>query len=144
MNNRLQIIISTLDGISSVENESELHKLQSAIDDLFTSDQPELGIGGLLRIFERFPDQDGHGIFWSILHGSESLPAYEGALIESVRRQPSEFGLLMVNRLLNSGRTQVDGIELMALLEEVAGSSHYPEGAREGAREYIEWQRSRT
>lgn len=34
-----------------------------------------------LRVFERFPDDDGAGVFWAILHGIEAWPfSYEDEL----------------------------------------------------------------
>jgi hypothetical protein len=54
----------------------------------------------LFRIFERFPEDDGAGVFWSIVHGIESTNLdYERPLRESLSRQPSEFGRLMLRRL---------------------------------------------
>ena len=144
MGDNLQNIISTLDGIKSVENEAELAKLDGAVKSLLASDHPELGIGALLRIFERFPDRDGYGVFWSLLHGLESLPGYERSLVESVRRQPSEFSLLMVNRILNAGKTQVDDTNLFVLLEEVARNHNYSEAIRKDAENFVEWQRGRA
>jgi hypothetical protein len=144
MNRYLKNIILTLDSIESVESEAEVKKLHSAVDELFASDQPERGMEALLRIFERFPDKDGYGVFWSILHGLETLPGYEVSVVESVRRQPSEFGLLMINRMLNVGRTRAGGVDLMAILEEVSTDPKYSKGARQGAREYLEWQRTRA
>jgi hypothetical protein len=144
MNNHLDNIILTLDTIGSVEDEFELKKLQGALDELFASGQAELGVDALLRIFERFPDKDCYGVFWSILHGLESLPGYEVRLVESIRRQPSEFSLLMINRILNGGQTRAGEVDLMGLLEEIAADPKYSTSVREEAREYIEWQRSRT
>ncbi len=144
MGGNLQDIISTLDGIESVEDEAELSKLDGAINRLLASEQPELGVGALLGVFERFPDKDGYGVFWGIVQGLESLPDYEGALVESVRRRPSEFGVLMVNRLLNAGRRQAKGTDLLALLEEVARDPGSPETIRKDAADFVEWQRSRT
>jgi hypothetical protein len=54
----------------------------------------------LFRIFERFPEDDGAGVFWSIVHGIESTDLdYEELLRESLARQPSEFCQLMLLRL---------------------------------------------
>lgn len=54
----------------------------------------------LFRIFERFPEDDGAGVFWSIVHGLESTDLnYEGPLRESLLRQPSKLGLIMLRRL---------------------------------------------
>lgn len=144
MGDSIQDIISILDGINSVEESAELAKLDGAVNSLFASGHPEFGIRALLHVFERFPDKDGYGVFWSILHGLESLPGYEEPLVESVRRQPSEFSLLMINCLLNAGRTHVNATDLFGLLSEVAGDPHYPASIRKEAEDFIEWQRGRA
>src|ERR1700723_1101145 len=57
-----------------------------------------VAVEDLLAVFERFPEDDGAGVFWSILHGLEALTGYEPALVRSVQKRPSEFGVLMVGR----------------------------------------------
>lgn len=137
-------IIATINNIESADNEADLRQLDQALQELFQSEHPERGMDALFRVFERFPQSDGYGVFWGVLHGLESLSNYEPRLIESVRRQPMEFNLTMVNRLLNDGTTQVKGTDLLALLDEVAANPNYSEAAREQARDYVEWQRSRS
>jgi len=57
----------------------------------------------LFRVFERFPKDDGAGVFWSIAHGVESTDLdYEGPLRESLSRQPSDLGQIMLRRLEKS------------------------------------------
>lgn len=54
----------------------------------------------LFAVFERFPDEDGAGVLWSIVHGVESLDLdYEASLRESLSRQPSFMGRIMLDRL---------------------------------------------
>jgi hypothetical protein len=96
----------------------------------------------LLTVFERFPEDDGAGVFWTILHGLESLTGYEPALVRSVQRQPSQFGVLMVGRLLNGGQTGVGGVQLLGLLESVATSPSAAESVRQLARDFAEHHRA--
>ena len=70
----------------------------------------------LLRVFERFPRHDGHGVFWSILHAIESVIGYESILVEHVMHTPTEMGVTMLQRLINSGRTHVGVHELARLV----------------------------
>jgi len=54
----------------------------------------------LFHVFERFPQDDGAGVFWSIVHGIESTDInYEQPLRESLSRQPSALGQVMLCRL---------------------------------------------
>ena len=60
-------------------------------------------LGALFGIFERFPDEDGAGVFWSVVHGVENSPIeYEVVLRQSMERQPSHMGKIMLRRLENS------------------------------------------
>lgn len=57
----------------------------------------------LFRVFERFPDDPSAGVCWGIVHGVESSGLdYEQALRDSLLRQPSELGDIMLGRLEKS------------------------------------------
>jgi len=98
----------------------------------------------LFSIFERFPEEDGHGVYWSIIHGLERRGGYEESLLASVRRSPSPFALLMLNRLCNAGQMECAGVRIVPLLEEVASSSDVAPAARQEAMEFLEHQRQRA
>jgi hypothetical protein len=142
MNLEVQKAISNLDSITLIEDPNELQRLDDAVQELLASENAELGLDALLRVLERFPNKDGYGIFWGILHGVEGFPDYEERLIESVRRQPSEFSLLMINRMLNTGMKEVKGINLLSVLKDVAMDERQPEELRKEARGFVEWQES--
>jgi hypothetical protein len=58
---------------------------------------------GLFRFLERSSyDYNLDDYCWGILHTLERLPGYEASLIESVRRNPSDWNLRMVMRIFNS------------------------------------------
>ncbi|MFL6228196.1 MAG: hypothetical protein ACJ741_05415 [Pyrinomonadaceae bacterium] len=144
MNPQVQNIIADLDGISSIEDELQLEKLEDIVRGLSCTVNSELVVNALLRVFERFPSGDAYGLFWSILSVLESIPNYELCLLESIKRQPSEFGLLMINSILNSGRVEVSGESLLSLLKDVAANEQQPEELRNEARGFIEWQKNRV
>src|SRR5687767_12610970 len=106
-------------------------QLDALLDELWATGEPGRHIRDLLDVLERFPEEDGDGVLWSIVHGLESLPGYEPELVRSVQRRPSEFGLMMVGRLLNSGESQVAGTSLVALLRSVGSDSDVPGRVRE-------------
>ena len=112
-------------------------RLDELLGQLWASGEPQLGTEALFRVFERFPERDGYGVFWSIVHGLERLPNYEPALIDSLRRQPTEFNVLMVARILNAGICTVGDTEGLALLEEVVAHPKATGQARHNAGEYI-------
>ncbi|MDR0242765.1 MAG: hypothetical protein LBJ65_14285 [Burkholderia sp.] len=100
--------------------------LDLLVTELWQAGHPEQAIPELLSVFERYPEEDGLGVIWSVLHGLESLPNYEPALLRSLARQPSEFGVCMVGRLLNAGRREVGGISLLDTLRELAATAKSP------------------
>lgn len=96
----LKTVINDIDAYQPGEDWLDLEEL---LGELF-KDFPlsEIPVEPLLGVFERFPTHDGYGVFWSILHGLEGIKGYELALLESLERNPSQFGVLMAWRILNS------------------------------------------
>jgi hypothetical protein len=112
--------------------------LDALLQELFLSGSAPLGIDAMLHVFERYPAEDGAGVFWAIVHGLESLPGYESRLVASVRRVPSDFALLMVNRLLNAECKEVGGVCLLSLLEQVAQDETARPEIRQEAQEILD------
>lgn len=57
----------------------------------------------LFAVFEKFPEEDGTGVLWSIVHGIENTGlAYEPFLMTSIQRQPSLMAEIMLKRIQNS------------------------------------------
>lgn len=78
--------------------------LDDLLNELWLVGQPPIdALPILFGVFERFPEDDGAGVFWSIVHGVEALPYnYEPLLQESHGRTPSEMSKVMLVRLANS------------------------------------------
>ncbi|MEW4453184.1 hypothetical protein AB1L30_10950 [Bremerella sp. JC817] len=112
--------------------------LDELLEELFARDVTSRGIASLLNVFERFPTDDGAGVFWGMVHALESLPDYQSALVQSVQAVPSEFGVIMIHRLLNSGVPEVDGKNLHALLENIAENDAIPSEVQVRARKCLE------
>lgn len=110
--------------------------LDSLMAELWQAGHPEQAIPELLSVFERYPEEEGFGVVWGVLHGLEALPNYETELLRSLSRQPSEFGVRMVGRLLNAGTTEVGGISLLKTLRELAATASSPR-IRETARGFV-------
>lgn len=98
--------------------------LDALVAELWQAGHPEQAIPELLSVFERYPEEDGFGVVWGVLHGLEALPNYEPELLRSLARQPSEFGVLMVGRLLNAGTREVAGVSLLETLRELATTAN--------------------
>ena len=143
MNSEIAIVIQTLNDIQSVEDEADLDMLNQAVSQLANRSDKEEGIDVLLSLFERFPEKDGYGIFWSILSLLETIPNYEAKLVESVQRQPALFSLLMINRLLNTEIEVVNGESLLNLLKGLASNPTFSIPIRKAAQGFIEHQEKR-
>ena len=75
-------------------------RLDDLLDELWSEGVSEGQLPILFRVFERFPEEDGAGVLWSIVHGVEGLPFdYEAFLRQSMARQPSFMGDVMLKRL---------------------------------------------
>lgn len=133
-------LVAALEAFSSPHDEKQLQALEEAIAVARPEEFKQPEFRALLGVFERFPEDDGYGVFWSIVHCLEACKGYEAILVESVSRAPSEFNLLMVNRLLNAGITEVDGEELASLLASVATNPNAPSRARQSAQRFVAHQ----
>jgi hypothetical protein len=134
-------LIAEIESISTLDDEEQLKLLETAMERFFAF--PEVGkhLQVLFRLFERFPEDDACEMFWTILHGIEEQPNCERLVVQSVRRRPSRFSVLMVNRMLNAGQTHVGRINLLKLLERVASDKSCPASVREDAQGFAAHQR---
>jgi hypothetical protein len=110
------------------------NKLQKVLDELWLDGTPSDAIPELLAIFERYPaDEDGCGVFWSILHGLETLAGYETHLLRSVQTIPSEFGVIMLARIRNAKIDEIDNVSILSILLATSKLKAVPERVREVA-----------
>lgn len=110
----------------------------------FADPQASPHISVWFRLFERFPERDAYGLFWSIVHRLEARPEYESELVASLRRRPTRITVSMVNRALNAGRLSIEGKSLLPLLEAFAVDAACLPSIREQAEHFVSYQRSRA
>jgi hypothetical protein len=144
MNNNIRNLIDELDSIKSLDDANQLRDLEVLAQQMSDSGTSNEGIDAFLRLYERFPTEDGFGIFWTILHGLEKLPDYEKHVINSILRKPSVFSVQMIGRLLNSRRTMIHGTNLLTLLADVLNDKDQPAVIRDEAQVTIQSYKSRT
>ena len=132
----LSQIVQCFDNFSDSENAEQLQNLDAAAAQL-EAEPPLIAVAAMLRVFERFPDSDGFGVFWTLLHAIECAPGYETELVQSIARQPNEFNLIMVNRLLNAGVTRIGERSPLELLEQIAADARTPAEVKQTALELI-------
>jgi hypothetical protein len=144
MDEETRKVVAAIDGITSVDGHADLDRLRELIDRYFALPDSAEHLDVWFRLYERFPVTDAEYAFWTILHQIETQPDWLGLVVASVRRKPSSFSVMMVNRLLNGGIASVGGVDLLDLLREVAADERSPAVVREDAEGYLEYQRSRA
>jgi hypothetical protein len=122
------------------ESESDLKELDLILQSLDSTAVSETDLDALFGIFERFPEHDGFGVFWSIVHFLEACKEHEPALLRSVARKPVPFNLMMINRIINGGGGLSGKISLIRLLEQVRDDPSATESAQAAARDFIDYQ----
>jgi hypothetical protein len=112
-------LISKLSAFTNPRDAAQLQELDAAVSHALAVGLSQSDKAALLALFERFPDEDGFGVFWSILHALEAADDYEHELVASVRRAPNLFNTLMVNRIVNAGGLVVATVPAEQLFNEV-------------------------
>ncbi len=100
------------------EDPQQLKVLDDCLADAFATNLSQEDKAALLEVFERFPEDDGFGVFWGIVHGLEHVDNYEHELVASLRRMPNLFNTVMLNRMLNAGIATVAGESIDGLLRD--------------------------
>lgn len=126
-------IAKEIDNFSPVDgNWLELDKLVCEIKDI-NSDI----ITSCLAVFERFPEQDGAGVFFSIIHALEYHGGFENELANSVINKPNQWNLLMLNRFLNADIDVIGDYAIYQLLMGVINNNSLSEELRNLAKDYL-------
>ena len=76
--------------------------LEVLLAELWKSRPSQEWVNPLLAVFERFPDEDGAGVMWSIIHGLETIEGYEPILEESAQARPTWLKSAMLKRIANA------------------------------------------
>ena len=142
MGRSIREVVKAIDALESVETEDDLSRLQELADQYFASRQAAKHLEVWFRLYERFPE-DGDEVFWTILHGIEAQAGSDEHVVASVHRKPSQFPVLMINRMLNAEINAVDGMDLLGLLRAVAADKTCPASVREQAKGYLKHQSER-
>lgn len=90
--------------------------LETEFELAFSSFDPTLYYHAIFNLFERYPEDDGSGVFWSALHGMEFVGGYENLLLEFHCRSPNLMTRTMLRRMLNVGETQIGNVPIAPLL----------------------------
>jgi len=119
-------------------------KLNELTDELMALPRPERAIPALFAVIERMPDTY-MGTPGPLVHTLEQMSGqYERELVESIKRQPADLSVWMVNRILNAERDQEQRQFYMDLLRFAAEHPKASEFARQEAESFIQHQSRRA
>lgn len=68
-------LVAAMEQFTSPQDEQQLRALDQALNAAAPSSCAKPEFEALLRVFERFPEEDGFGVFWSIVHILRPRPA---------------------------------------------------------------------
>jgi predicted KAP-like P-loop ATPase len=112
--------------------------LDNLLDELWQTGDQEKEVKKLFGLFERFPEDDGAGVLWSVLHGIETFKEYEQELLNSLNRQPSHLGIVMVKRILNTGTKVIAGTDLAKIIMELKNNNLTPDSVKDDIKKFLE------
>lgn len=95
--------------------------LERLLEEVFSSPQPTRYYHAIFNLFERFPADDGEGVFWSAVHGMEAVGNYESLLLQYFRRYPTLMTETLLIRMKNAGKDEIQGMPIISLI----GTSKY-------------------
>jgi hypothetical protein len=138
-------MIAALDGFEPDsgydENQFRLYPITEGFEEL---PDRERVAPAMFALMERFPD--AHlGTPGPLVHSIELLgmERYEPLLIDSVRRQPVDLNVWMVNRILNTNLEPEHRRRLLDLMRSVPHHPKVPPRVAESARDFLEHQAKR-
>ena len=138
-------MIAALDAFEpNADYDSNQFRLYPLTESFKTLPDRERVIPSMFALMERYPNAY-LGTPGPLVHSIESLavPKYEDQLIESVRRQPAELNVWMLNRILNSNLTLAQRAKLLELLRSVVQHPGAPQRVVESANGFLAHQASR-
>jgi len=126
------------------DEQAGINKLNGLTAELMTSPQPERAIPAIFAVMERMPDTH-MGTPGPLVHTLEQMSGlYERELVESIKRQPADLSVWMVNRILNAERDQEQRQFYMDLLRFAAEHPKASDFVRQEVDSFIQHQSRRA
>lgn len=140
----LATIIKKLDAFISSDESTNVNLLYEALDGLQGLDMKtrKQAVPAMFALIERNPEAE-LGLPGPLVHELEAISGFESSLWDSVRKQPTELTVWMVNRLLNSELPHNERKAWMSALQKIQSNIHSPDKVREIASEFLHYQRER-
>jgi hypothetical protein len=97
MTRKLDEIIADFD-LFCIEGDY-IQRLSKLTDELLATSNPEKGLKAMLRILERFPEEE-LGSPGPLIYAIEHCKGYEIELLQSLKRQPTSLSIWLLYRLI--------------------------------------------
>lgn len=121
------------------ETELRLYRLFEGFKDL---PGREVAIPSMFDLMERFPEAE-LGTPGPLVHELEAIAGYEPFLRDSIRRQPTDSSVWMVNRILNTELPSEQRALWLAELRAIPLHPSAPDRIKEEAEGFLEHQAKR-
>ena len=119
--------------------EGEWRPLDGLFAECFGASLGEQEINAVFTLFERYPEEDGAGVFWSGIHGLEAAGGYEDRLKSSLFNAPSSSAVALAIRIVNAGDSS-----FLPLISDVASSEVVPASVRSLAQKFLKKRANRV
>ena len=137
--NQINLVISALERFQLEDEDTNICNLYEILEDFKSRPDRELAIDAIYSFLEKHPEE----LFGSpgpLVHALESTSEYQNKLSASLRRQPTEATVHMVNRILNSEVLATQRDFWLLELEHVKSNIKCPGFVAESAKEFLEYQ----
>ncbi|WP_062055655.1 hypothetical protein [Aquimarina longa] len=95
---------------------SDWSELNELLTDLEKTAHPEKGIVTLFKVLERYHDRDDH-VLWEVGHAVEDMKGFKQELVNSLKRQPSDIGIMILNAYYNDGVKEIGNESMTDILK---------------------------
>ena len=140
MTDSIDLVINALQTLVPSDDDSDnVGRLYNIFEGFRSLPGRERAMPTMFSLLERFPNA-ALGSPGPLVHEIEAIAGYEPLLRESLHRQPTDFTVWMVNRILNAKPPQEERKVWLNELQLVLKLPRSPDSTRESATDFLEHQ----
>jgi len=144
MNRTIDDVINALDAfVAGADDGANELALYDILDGFQRIPERERAIPAMFQAIERYPEAD-LGCPGPLVHEMEAIGHYEEALVHSLRRQPTDLTVWMVNRILNSALSVAKRASWLAELRKASVHPRAPHSTKQSARSFSRYQKKKS
>lgn len=124
------------------DNEDEMiEKIDTLMQELSKNNDAHTACEAMILLLERHPDSDFGGP-GAIIHTIEDhIGKYESLLFDSLSRQPTEYTLMLLQRMINGEKNPAIEFELIKLYKECAKHPKADMQVKYSVKEYLKFRK---